>query len=184
MLRRTIPSLASKVSGGHAKNQAGRPRRKAKQFNVFINTPVSTKEALKEQRHRYGQNAHSRLPEYRPGQNVRMDRKFTLHATRPGVMTIQKSKINPDVKWLHVDPDIQKHRRANDMRSELIARGDASHMTETNEAYAPELQVFKEPHWRERVMEVLPLTKRYQDPNLFVRGRIGKLDPLKRYTYE
>jgi hypothetical protein len=184
MLRRTLPFQASKVSGGSARNQAGSPRRKAKQFNVYLDTPVSPKEVLKDQRHRYGQDLHSRLPEYRPGNNVVMDQYFSLRATTKGVVSIRRSRINPNYKWLDVDPDIQKVRRGNEIRAELSLRGMTTSMVPTNDHYRQELDKLHEPAWRERVIKEQTLTQRFVDPNLFTRGVVPELTPMDRYYYE
>ncbi|KAF8294409.1 Mitochondrial ribosomal protein L27 [Trypanosoma cruzi] len=185
MLRLLPLRLASKVTAGNAKNQAGHPRRKAKLFHVIPGTPVTPMEKLKEQRRRYGQDRHSRLPEYRPGKNVRLDpNTFTLYATTKGVMTIRESRINPGYKWLEVEPDIQKVYRSSQMRRALAARGMTSQMVEKNEHYRSEMDLLLEPHWRQRVMRVPKATERFKDPNLFVRGVITELTPMDRYCYE
>lgn len=185
MLRLTPNRLASKVTAGNAKNQAGSPRQKAKLFHVIPGTPVTPIEKLKEQRRRFGQDRYSRQPEYRPGRNVRMDpNSFTLYATTKGVMTIRASRINPSYKWLDVEPDIQKVYRSRQMREALAARGKASMMVEGNAHYKAELDHLEEPHWRERVMQVPKATERFQDPNLLSRGLVSSLRPLSRYTYE
>lgn len=185
MLRYTSLSLASKVTAGNAKNQAGSPRQKAKIFHVIPGTPVSSVEKLKEQRRRFGQDRYSRQPEYRPGRNVRMDpNSFTLYATTKGVLSIRTSRINPSYKWLDVDPDIQKVYRSQQMRSALAARGKASMMVRGNAHYTAELDRLEEPHWRERVMATAKATERFQDPNLLSRGLVAELRPLSRYTYE
>ncbi|ORC86072.1 uncharacterized protein TM35_000301120 [Trypanosoma theileri] len=185
MLRFCQPRLASKVTAGNAKNQAGHPRRKAKLFHVIPGTPVTPLEKLKEQRRRYGQDRHSRLPEYRPGRNVRMDpNTFTLYATTKGVMTIRESRINPGYKWLDVEPDIQKVYRSREMRKALMSREMTTSMVSLNSHYKTELDLLHEPKWRERVMRVPKATERFKDPNLFVRGVITELDPMDRYCYE
>ncbi|KAL7699292.1 hypothetical protein N2W54_002045 [Lotmaria passim] len=185
MLRTTQSRLASKVTAGNARNQAGSPRKKAKIFHVIPGTPVTPIEKLKEQRRRFGQDRYSRQPEYRPGRNVRMDpNTFTLYATTKGVMTIRTSRINPTYKWLDVEPDIQKVYRTQQMRAALAARGRASMMVEGNPHYTAELDNLEEPQWRERVMHVPKATERFQDPNLLSRGLVSSLRPLSRYTYE
>ncbi|ESL11771.1 hypothetical protein TRSC58_00471 [Trypanosoma rangeli SC58] len=185
MLRLSPLRLASKVTAGNAKNQAGHPRRKAKLFHVIPGTPVTPMEKLKEQRRRYGQDRHSRLPEYRPGQNVRMDpNTFTLYATTKGVMTIRESRIHPGYKWLDVEPDIQKVYRSLQMRKALSARGMASQMVARNAHYKSEMDLLLEPHWRDRVSRVPKATERFKDPNLFARGLITELNPMDRYCYE
>lgn len=184
MLRRTAVNHASKVSGGSARNQAGAPRKKHKQFNVFLDTPVSPKEVLKEQRHRYGQDRHSRMPEYRPGHNVTMDKRFALRATVKGVVSIRRSRINPNYKWLDVEPDIQMVRRGNQIRGELKMRGQVTTMMPKNELYRAEYDKLMEPNWRERVLAVQDATDRFVDPNLFSRGIVPELKPLSRFCYE
>lgn len=185
MLRLCQPRLASKVTAGNAKNQAGHPRRKPKLFHVIPGTPVTPLEKLKEQRRRYGQDRHSRLPEYRAGRNVRMDpNTFTLYATTKGVMTIRESRINPGYKWLDVEPDIQKVYRSREMRNALMSREMASSMVNSNPHYKSELDLLQEPRWRERVMRVPKATERFKDPNLFARGVITELNPMDRYCYE
>ncbi|EPY41129.1 hypothetical protein AGDE_02796 [Angomonas deanei] len=186
MIRISTIALASKVTAGNAKNQAGSPRQKAKLFHVIPDTPVTPIEQLKEQRRRYGQDRYSRLPEYRPGRNVRMDpNTFTLYATKKGVMQIKKSKNNPSYKWLEVEPDIQKVYRSRQVREALRSRGEASYMVGTNEHYKAELDELNEPHWRERVMHVKKATNQFPDPNLFTRGLVSSIDPLSnRYSYE
>lgn len=185
MLRLTECRLASKVTAGNAKNQAGSPRKKAKIFHVVPNTPVTPVEKLKEQRRRFGQDRYSRQPEYRPGNYVRMDpNSFTLYATTKGVMSIRESRINPAYKWLDVEPDIQKVYRSRSMRSALAARGQASPMVSSNQNYRAELDSMLEPRWRERVMQVTKVTDRFTDPNAFTRGVVSSLNPLSRYTYE
>jgi ribosomal protein L27 len=177
-------SYASKVSGGSARNQAGAPRRKHKQFHVFLDTPVSPKEILKEQRFRYGQDRHSRLPEYRPGNNVVMDSSFTLRATTKGVVSIRRSRIDPNYKWLDVEPDIQMVRRGNALRKELLQRGEATLMVPSNETYRAEYDKMMEPNWRERVLMARKPTERFVDPNLFARGVVPELKPMDRFCYE
>lgn len=103
MLRVVRLLLASKTTGGNAKNQSGSFKRKPKQFNVFPNTPVTPCERLKEQRYQYGKTRYSRLPMVHAGRNVRLDpRDYSLYATTKGVMTIRKSRINPSYSWLDV----------------------------------------------------------------------------------
>ncbi|EPY33448.1 hypothetical protein STCU_02213 [Strigomonas culicis] len=185
MLRLSRLLCASKVTAGNAKNQAGAPRKKEKIFHVIPGTPVTPVEKLKDQRRRYGQDRYSRLPEYRPGRNVRMDaNSFTLYATCKGVMDIKTSRIHPSYKWLEVEPDIQKVYRSRQVRSALQQRGQASMMVEHNPHYRAEHDHVLEPDWRTRVMRVAPATEQYQDPNLFARGIIPSLDPLDRYSYE
>ncbi|KEG09600.1 hypothetical protein DQ04_04961020 [Trypanosoma grayi] len=185
MMRLSPLFLASKVTAGNAKNQAGHPRRKAKLFHVIPGTPVTPIEKLKEQRRRYGQDRHSRLPEYRPGRNVRMDpNTFTLYAATKGVMTIRESRIHPGYKWLDVEPDIQKIYRSRQMRNALAIRGIASNMVAANKHYKPEVDLLQEPLWRERVMHVPKATERFKDPNLFTRGILPELKPADRYCYE
>ena len=186
MLRCSRVVLASKVSGGAAKNQAGHPKRKFKQFGGYIGEPISTRDTLKEQRSRFGQCKHSRIPEFFPGKNVRMDpRTFTLMANVNGVMTVRQSRIAPAIrKWVDVEPDIQKVYRTNQVRQELERLDRASTMTANNKHYREELNELKEPRWRERVMNKKPLVERFVDPNLFVRGIVPELKPLDRYCYE
>lgn len=185
MLRCTLIRWASKVTGGNAKNQAGSPRKKPKIFHVIPGTPVTPTEKLKEQRRRYGQDRYSRLPEYHAGRNVRMDpNTFTLYATRKGVMTVRTSRVNPAYKWLDVEPDIQKVARSKAMREALQRRGMATSMVDSNDNYRNELDNFREPHWRERVMRAAAKTERFVDPNLFTRGLVSTLCPLERYSYE
>lgn len=184
MLRHTLALRASKISGGHARNQAGAPRKKHVQFHVFLNTPVSTEEPIKRQRQMYGKTKYSRLPEYRAGANVEMSNDFTLTATVKGVVSVRKSKINPGYKWVDVDPDIQKIRRSNEIRAELQRRGETTTMLPTNEDYKAEYDVMQEPTWRERVLRVRHATERFADPNLLCRGVIDELKPLDRYDYE
>lgn len=177
MLRCTVVRHASKVSGGSAKNQAGSPRRMAKEFQVFLNAPASTMEPLKMQRHRYGQDKHSRSPEFRAGANVTMDNRFTLHATTPGIVSVRPSRINPEFKWVDIDPDIQKHRRARELRAELKKRGMTHSMIPAVSDYKGELDNLQEPQWREDALKVKKPTERFVDPNLFTRGIIAKLTP-------
>lgn len=185
MFRLSRSQLASKVTAGNAKNQAGSPRRKAKLFHVIPGTPVTPIEKLKEQRRRFGQDRYSREPEYRPGRHVRMDpNDYTLYATTKGVMTIHTSRINPAYKWLDVEPDIQKVARSRAMRSALAARGQASELVRSNAAYREEVDELEEPHWRQRVLQVTKETERYKDPNLFVRGLVSTLNPSERFSYE
>ncbi|SCU68174.1 uncharacterized protein TEOVI_000532300 [Trypanosoma equiperdum] len=184
MLKCSLCYLASKVTAGNAKNQAGHPRRKAKLFHVVPGTPVTPFEKLKEQRRRFGQDRHSRLPEYRPGNNVRMDpNTYTLYATKKGVMTIRESRINPKYKWLDVEPDIQKVYRSRELRRALQEREMASMAVGENSNYRVELDLLLEPDWRERVMHVPKATERFKDPNLFTRGVVNELSPLDRYSY-
>ncbi|KAG8341356.1 hypothetical protein ERJ75_000995500 [Trypanosoma vivax] len=185
MLRYSFQLHASKVTAGNARNQAGHPRRKAKLFNVIPDTPVTPIEKLKEQRRRYGQDRHSRLPLYKPGKNVRMDpNTYTLYATKKGVMTIRESRINPSYKWLDVEPDIQKVYRSRMMREALERRGMTSMAISWNSNYRSEYDVLREPMWRERVMQLPRATERFKDPNLFCRGVVDVLCPLDRYSYE
>lgn len=185
MIHRSFKFLASKVTAGNARNQAGSPRKKAKLFHVIPGTPVTPAEKLKEQRRRFGQDRFSRRPEYLPGRNVRMDpNTFTLYATVKGVMTIRTSRINPAFKWLDVEPDIQKVRYSKAWRSALELRGEASNMVASNPHYREELDNFEEPHWRERVMKKVPSTQRFQDPNLLSRGLVSSLEPLHCFYYE
>eukprot|EP00796_Vickermania_ingenoplastis_P004246 gene4246-3069_t len=185
MIRVSCTALASKVTAGNARNQAGSPRQKAKLFHVIPGTPVTPAEKLKEQRRRYGQDRFSRRPEYLPGRNVRMDpNTFTLYATVKGVVSIRKSRINPSCKWLDVEPDIQKVRHTNEMRALLGQRGAASQMVPQNPAYREEWDEFQEPRWRERVMRKVPATERFQDPNLFSRGLVSTLEPMRYCCYE
>ncbi|CCW66776.1 unnamed protein product [Phytomonas sp. Hart1] len=181
----TRACLASKVTGGNSRNQAGRFRKKFKVFHVIPGTPVAPVEKLKEQRRRFGQDRYSRQPEYRPGRNVRMDpNTYTLYATTKGVMTIRTSRIHPSYKWLDVEPDIQKVARSRAMRQALEERGQASMLVASNPNYKVELDNFEEPRWRERVMQPIKATERFQDPNLFIRGQLQVLDPKRRYSYE
>lgn len=185
MLRLTPSLLASKVTAGNAKNQAGSPRRRAKLFHVIPGTPVTPSERLKEQRRRYGQDRYSREPEYRPGRYVAMDpNTYTLYATVKGVMTVRTSRVHPAYKWLDVEPDIQKVFRSREMRSALGARGQTSALVDSNRDYDGERHVHEEPRWRERVMNTPELRERFQDPNLFTKGIISSLDPLNRYCYQ
>lgn len=185
MLKCSRLLLASKVTAGNAKNQAGRPHRKAKLFHAIPGTPVAPIEKIKEQRRRYGQDRYSRSPEYLPGRYVKMDpNTFTLYATTKGVFTITTSRINPSLKWVDVEPDIQKVYRSNEMRKALEKRSEVSHLVRENDAYRAELDALEEPHWRERVMSRRKATERFQDPNLLTRGLVPKLEPLNRYSYE
>nr|CCC94960.1 unnamed protein product [Trypanosoma congolense IL3000] len=184
MLRFSPGLFASKVTAGNAKNQAGHPRRKAKLFHAVPGSPVAAMEKLKEQRRRFGQDRHSRLPDYRPGVNVRMDSNtFTLYASCKGVMTIRESRINPAYKWLDIEPDVQKVYRSKEMRRALLNRGKASMMVASNVHYRSELDLLVEPNWRERVLHVPRETERFVDPNLFSRGIVDELCPMDRYSY-
>lgn len=185
MLQRSLKWCASKVTAGNARNQAGAPRKKAKLFHVIPGTPVTPAEKLKEQRRRYGQDRFSRRPEYVPGKNVRMDpNTFTLYATVKGVVSIRTSRINPEYKWVDVEPDIQKVRRSRQMREALADRGEVSEMVPSNPYYREELDSWREPNWRERVMRKVPATEQFQDPNLLTRGIVPTLDPTHPYCYE
>ncbi|CCW61830.1 unnamed protein product [Phytomonas sp. EM1] len=181
----THACLASKVTGGSARNQAGTFRKKFKVFHVIPGTPVAPVEKLKEQRRRFGQDRYSRQPEYRPGRNVRMDpNTYTLYATVKGVVSIRTSRINPSYKWLDVEPDIQKVVRSRAMRQALQERGQASMLVASNPNYKAELDNFEDPQWRERIMRLSKATKKLQDPNLFTQGHLQALDPPSRYSYE
>jgi hypothetical protein len=186
MFRFSLLVLASKASGGAAKNQGSATRRKYKQFGGIIGEPISTKEKLKEQRSRFGQTRFSRVPEYFPGNNVTMTRKqFTLYAKVNGVMTVRPSIINPRArKWVDVEPDIQKVYRSRQVRGELDRQERASPFVESNKHYKNELQELREPRWRDRVMNKKSLAERFVDPNLFSRGLVPALNPLDRYCYE
>lgn len=154
-------------------------------FHVFLDTPVSPAEMLKEQRRRFGQDRFSRRPEYLPGRNVRMDpNTYTLYATTPGVVSLRHSHINPAYKWVDVDPDIQKVRKSRVIRSALDRCEEASYMVSSNPHYREELKNAEEPLWRERVMREVPLWEQYEDPNRLTRGLTPSLDPLHFCSYE
>ena len=186
MFRQTITSLASKSSGASSKYQSRPSRKTPAQFEVYINGPVSTKDTLKKQRFTYGTST-LRQPDYLPGNYVRMHKAtYTLTANRNGVMTVQHSKINPKkMKWLNVEPDIQKVARSREVREELEKNGCASNLSKVNVTYAAsELHDNAEPDWRLRVQKTRTLVEQFPDPNLVSRGMVAHIDPLSRYAFE
>ena len=187
MFRQTIHNLASKSSGASSKYQ-NRPSRKIPvQFEVYINGPVSTKDTLKKQRFTYGIGQARRQPEYLPGNNVRMHNVvYTLNATANGVMSIQRSKINPEkMKWVHVETDIQKVARSREVRTMFETFGCASNLTKLNPQYADsEIHDHAEPDWRMRVQKTRSLVEQYPDPNLASRGIVAHITPLATCAFE
>lgn len=187
MFRQTSTALASKTTRGTTRYQARPPARKFKQFMSYINHPVSDREVLKEQRCSFHHVYYTREPEWHAGRNVKMHNKtYTLTATTPGVLQIEKSAINPAYKWVHIDPDIQKVHRSNELRKHLSRSGKQSELSRKNATFleSNEMKDFDEPRWRERVMAVPKSQQRFRDPNLIARGLEMSVVEEEQFCYE
>jgi hypothetical protein len=164
-----------------------RPSRKTLTgLQVIVGQPVRAGETLALQKYRYESALFVREPDYHAGANVDMDEMtYTLTARVDGVVTLRRSAINPDFKWLDVDPDIQKVHRTQQMRRHYVARSEASPLHPAfNPAFAEEWKELQEPAWRTRVIRKMPDTERFPDPNLLARGLATSIAPKPQYFFE
>lgn len=184
MLRRTCLVAASKSSGTSSMYQARPPKRKPKQFHVYLGKGVSKREYIREQRSTYTV-AYERMPQYLPGRNTYMNPKtLTISPGVDGIVLRQDSVINPETRrWLHVEPDVQKVVRSKSISNHFIKTNMLSPMNHKNRAYQSEMYDVTHPDWRVKVQREPPLTERFADVNTFTRGIVTKLKPRSKYVY-
>jgi hypothetical protein len=181
--------FASKATGGFARNQTRKgSRTRPRGLLVPNNSPVKVDERIVLQPPNWGPGPTQPWRPWlvNPGKNVRVDDQRTMWAKKTGVMQMTRSVVNPEYRTVDIEPDIQRVYRGRELREEFDKRGELSEMSQFNRDYAmEELEDFKDPHWREKVIHVKPPTEKYQDPNLAVRGVRPIDSPLKEWgTYK
>lgn len=149
---------------------------------------MKTGERLRTQRSRYDHRKLVRLPEWLPGAGTLMEpRTYQISAAIDGILKVRRSKINPEkLKYVEVDPDIQKDYRSTQLRAHFAGRGEAFpiHPRQPGKAAMAALHQYQEPDWRLRVMKNPPPRERFIDPNLFARGLISTPAPIPEFNYE
>eukprot|EP00759_Apiculatamorpha_spiralis_P057503 PhF_6_TR8680/c0_g1_i1/m.13590 len=171
MFRHTQVFHASKATSSYCKNRYYKVYKVLSQFQYDLNTPVRGKTLLTHQRNRFDHLYFVRDPLYKAGNGVHMDPKtYSLTSKHDGIMTLKKSVVRPNYyHWVEVDPDIQKHRQANYMRSYHKQSGAYNALNTDNTHVQQEIHILKHggpKRWYQEVQRVMPLTEMYQDPNL------------------
>lgn len=177
--------FASKATSGNTRYQRRPPKKKPAQFHFIVGSFAKAGYMIRNQKSTYfASRKFEREPDFRAGENVTfLEKDYSLHAQRDGVMTVRHSKIDPTYKWVDIDPDIQKVKRTREMRAALGE--NASELTKHNPEYSrTEMHDVNEPNWRERVQAPVSVQERFRDPNLLVRGQAWSIEPKGRYTYE
>lgn len=156
-------------------------------FHVYVNGGVKAGETIMNQRFRFDGRRFHRRPAYLPGNNVQMrEDNYLLTSKVNGIVKVRYSKVCPtQLKWIDVEPDVQKEKRSNDLRAEFARRGEAFELHPRNvKARLQALPSLTEPDWRQRVLAVKPLRERFPDPNLMCRGLIATAAPESRFKFE
>ena len=172
--------FASKTSSGVSRNQRGKKHRRRNVGFQYLKDRPAPAGLVLTQRAWYQGNTlgpHEpwvRKPEFLPGKNVKLvNDHYDLHAEKQGVMTFRRSHVDSKVKWLDIEPDINKVWRTRGLQRHLADRGQ---LFQYNEREALDAQ---QPDWRLEVMQQANRPQ-YVDPNLLSRGVVTSIDPQKK----